>query len=58
MLFLQVARGDTTEAFAWMEKCYVTHSTVMTSLKMSPDYDTLRGDPRFASYLNRVGLSD
>lgn len=58
MLFLPIAKGDTTEAFAWMEKCYTTHSTVMTSLKVSPDYDTLRNDPRFATYLSRVGLSD
>ena len=58
MLFLQIARGDTGQAFAWMEKCYATHSTMMTSLKVNPDYDELRGDPRFAGYLGRVGLSN
>jgi TolB-like protein/Flp pilus assembly protein TadD len=58
MLFLQIARGDAGEAFAWMEKCYATHSTMMTSLKVNPDYDDLRDDPRFAGYLGRVGLSN
>ena len=58
MLFLQIARGDSGQAFAWMEKCYATHSTMMTSLKVNPDYDNLRDDPRFAGYLGRVGLSN
>jgi hypothetical protein len=58
MLFLQIGVGNADESFAWMEKCYATHSTTMTSLKVNPDYDALRGDPRFARYLNRVGLSN
>jgi TolB-like protein/DNA-binding winged helix-turn-helix (wHTH) protein/Tfp pilus assembly protein PilF len=58
ILALQIARGDKNEAFTWMEKCYATHSTAMTSLKVNPDYDNLRSDPRFTTYLERVGLSN
>jgi tetratricopeptide (TPR) repeat protein len=58
MLQMQMAMGNTSQAFTSMEKCYATHSTVMTSLKVNPDYDDLRGDPRFAKYLDRVGLSN
>lgn len=56
ILGLQIASGATSEAFTWMEKCYAAHSTVMTSLKVNPDYDDLRGDSRFAQYQERVGL--
>lgn len=58
ILSLQIASGDATEVFTWMERCYATHSTVMTSLKVNPDYDDLRGDSRFAKYQERVGLSN
>jgi TolB-like protein/DNA-binding winged helix-turn-helix (wHTH) protein len=58
MLYIQIASGDANESFTWMEKCYAAHSTMMTSLKVNPDYDNLRGDPRFAKYLAQVGLSN
>jgi TolB-like protein/DNA-binding winged helix-turn-helix (wHTH) protein/Tfp pilus assembly protein PilF len=58
MLQMQMAMGNTSQAFTSMEKCYATHSTAMTSLKVNPDYDDLRGDPRFALYLERVRLSN
>ena len=57
MLYLQMAMGNADESFGWLEKCYETHSTMMTSLKVNPDYDNLRGDPRFANYLQKVGLN-
>lgn len=58
MLQMQIAMRNTGEVFTWMEKCYATHSTSLTSLKVNPDYDSLRGDARFARYLERVGLSN
>ena len=58
MLQMQIALGQKDEAFRWMEKCYSTRCTMMTSLKVSPDYDQLRGDPRFVEYLDRVRLSN
>ena len=57
-LQVEIALGRTGEALAWMEKCYAAHSTTMTSLKVNPDYDPLRGDPRFAGYLKKVGFSN
>ena len=44
------------EAFSWLEKAYQERSSKLTDLKIDPDFDNLRGDPRFASLVNRIGL--
>lgn len=56
MLWAYVGMGDTDEAFTWFEKAYAAHSNLLTSLKVNPAYDPLRGDPRFQRLLRRVGL--
>jgi hypothetical protein len=47
---------DTAQTLAWLEKAYAEHSGEMVALKVSPAYDFLRGEPRFHSLLQRVGL--
>ena len=47
---------DTEQTLAWLEKAYAEHSGEMVTLKVSPAYDFLRGDPRFQRLLERVGL--
>jgi len=54
---IYIALGDKDQAFAWLEKAYAERSTGLTSLKVSPTYDPLRSDPRFADLMRRVGLS-
>ncbi len=41
---------------AWLEKAYTQRSNALTSLKIDPAYDLLRGDARFGNLLRRVGL--
>jgi hypothetical protein len=48
--------GDKDQALAWLEKAYAQHSNGLTSLKVDPTYDLVRGDPRFKDLLRRVGL--
>jgi TolB-like protein/DNA-binding winged helix-turn-helix (wHTH) protein/Flp pilus assembly protein TadD len=58
MAFAQVfaGMGDKSQALSWLEKAYARHSNGLTSLKVDPAYDSLRGDPRFQNLLRRVGL--
>jgi TolB-like protein/DNA-binding winged helix-turn-helix (wHTH) protein len=48
--------GDKEQALSWLEKAYARHSNGLTSLKVEPAFDPLRGDPRFEDLLRRVGL--
>ena len=51
-----IGLGDKDQAFAWLEQGYKDRSNILQWLKLSPDLDPLRGDPRFADLLRRVGL--
>src|SRR5258706_6002102 len=46
-----VGAGDKDQALAWLERAYTQHSVELTSLKVSPGYDSLRADPRFQDLL-------
>ncbi len=48
--------GDKEQVFAWLDQAYKEHSSLLQFLKVDPCYDSLRGDPRFADLLHRVGL--
>jgi len=52
-----IGMGDNDQAIAWLEKGYAAHSNGLTSIKVDPLYDPLRGDPRFQDLLRRVGLA-
>ncbi|HSE97637.1 MAG TPA: hypothetical protein VLD57_05155, partial [Blastocatellia bacterium] len=44
------------EAFKWLEKAYESHSDRLVYLKINPDFDSLRSDPRFADIVRRIGI--
>ncbi len=48
--------GDNEQAFVWLEKAYQEQSNILGLLKVHPYFDPLRGDPRFADLVRRVGL--
>ncbi len=50
--------GDTDRAFAWLERSYAARSYWMTSLKVHPVVDSLRGDARFVAMLRRMQLEE
>ncbi|MDP9146028.1 MAG: protein kinase [Acidobacteriota bacterium] len=44
------------KAFAWLEKSYEEKSDLLRILKTSPDFDSLRSDPRYTDLLRRMNL--
>ena len=52
------ALGETSEAFAWLEKAYEERDPQLTYLKAGRRFEPLRKDPRFGQFVGRVGLSD
>ena len=48
--------GENEQAFDWLEQAYKEHSNILELIKVAPELDPLRGDPRFAELVRRVGL--
>jgi hypothetical protein len=49
--------GNRDEAFKWLEEAYQDHGFHLIYLKVSPDFDNLRSDPRYADLLRRMNLA-
>ncbi len=47
--------GNKDKAFEWLERAYREGAGALTGLKADPRWDSLRGDPRFADLLKRIG---
>ncbi len=56
MARLYARLGERDEAFAWLEKVFDIGEAAVVWLKVSPEWDNLRDDPRFPELLKRVGL--
>lgn len=52
-----VRLGDHDRALAWLEKLYAARGAWIRGLKVQPQWDPLRADPRFQDLLRRVGLA-
>ncbi len=48
--------GDKDQTFAWLDKAFQDRSFFMIWLKVEPQFDSLRDEPRFQDLLRRVGL--
>ncbi len=53
---IYVGLGDKDRAFEWLGRAYEEPSSWLTSLKVEPQWDSVRSDPRFAALLKKVGL--
>jgi len=50
-ILLGIRLREKDEAFAWLQKTYQGHSSLMVSLKVDPVFDPVRGDSRFQQLL-------
>ena len=53
-----LALGDNNTALDLLEKAYQERSGCIVPLKVFPDWDPLRSDPRFVDLLKKVGLGN
>ena len=49
-------RGDTDEAFEWLERAAAQHDPGLADIKFDPLLAGLRKDKRFAALVRRMGL--
>ena len=48
--------GEKGLAMEWLEKAYQENSQWLVHIKLDPQLEILRGDPRFADLLRRIGF--
>jgi eukaryotic-like serine/threonine-protein kinase len=48
--------GDKDQAFAWLDKGYAEKSDLMVWVKIVPELDNLRSDPRYAALLKKMNF--
>jgi hypothetical protein len=49
--------GEMDRAFEHLERAIENHDPALVHLAIAPQWDSLRGDPRFNQCLERMGLS-
>ncbi|MFC2142249.1 protein kinase [Acidobacteriota bacterium] len=54
--FIYLYLGDKEKGFTWLEKAYEMRDFNMTLLKVDPQCDLVRSDPRFKAILKKVNL--
>ena len=58
LLVVYTAVGRKDQAIAMLQQAVISHSNVVTALKVDPIYDPLRSDPRFQEVMRQAGLGD
>jgi len=55
---LYTASGDHDQAFIWMEKAFEEKDFKFVALKVAPEWDKFRSDPRFDNFVQRMNFPD
>ncbi|HEY2685060.1 MAG TPA: TIR domain-containing protein [Steroidobacteraceae bacterium] len=51
-------RGEKDKAFEWLDRAFTQQDNGLTSLKADPLMDSLRGDPRYKTFLRKMKLPE
>jgi hypothetical protein len=54
---LHAARGEADAAFEWLERAYAQRDTGLTLIKSRLRLRSLHSDPRWESFLKKIGLA-
>ncbi|MBN1223088.1 MAG: hypothetical protein JXB23_07545, partial [Candidatus Aminicenantes bacterium] len=48
--------GEDDKGFLWLDRAFQSHSVGMFFVKVEPEFDTVREDPRFKALLKKMNL--
>jgi hypothetical protein len=51
-------RGENDLAFEWLDRAYAEHDSGMQRLRGDPFFSTLKGDPRLAALIAKMGYPE
>jgi hypothetical protein len=50
--------GEKKAALEWLERAYQQHGALLENVRISPEFEALRPDPRYQDLLRRLNLAD
>ena len=56
LVMLHSARGETDEAFKWLDKAYEDHESWLCRIRILPYLEDIRSDPRYLALLKKMNL--
>ena len=54
---IYAAIGASDKTFEWLDRAYKKHDFFLTLVKITPEYDKYKTDPRYIALLKKMGLS-
>jgi TolB-like protein/DNA-binding winged helix-turn-helix (wHTH) protein/Flp pilus assembly protein TadD len=51
-------RGESDDAFKWLERAYEQKDALLYRLKFSPEFDRVHADPRYRAFLKKMNLPE
>jgi eukaryotic-like serine/threonine-protein kinase len=52
------SRGEADAAFEWLERAYAQRDAGLAEMKLDPHFRSLHGDPRWGTFLEKMGFED